>query len=1331
MASKVTCSSCGWSWNKSDSSKKDLYVCHQCGKDNTMKDGGWLNKFEDTPDAQNGIEGTMGGLTDIGFDYNGAWGGTMQMGGSLPGSVGFTYARTQSPAPSNGPYAKKTKASAQFGEKVKPNDKRSQKFYNQLEQYYTRPDATQVEKATYKAFQQLNEQYGYAPVALKNKTIAGKRSMINPLTGRLNLVVQENEPIGEIKPEAKRMMEEYMNEYGHYQQYNEHPEYSKLRKAGNFLGDLTGDFGHMLKNLKGLRFAKAYNENYNTPGTTENEAHSIIQPKLQQELDENMLKNLDSRSRMPQLQNGQEMKFYQEGLDWKPKNISKNGAWLDKFQDGTPGSGLSPVSIDKSITLPEVVIQDGIPKRIQEQSKIILEKKPKKNYSIVDKGKNLIYYYDPTGELITTEQIITGASNKDSDVAPSMRNYFEKNDTSNHEEYFNYLSNNQLQTTPSGMFTISGMRENTAQNPDKIGSFFNKTFRPEREKEIEDIRLQDYGEQQKLLTLMSEYGVPSSKAIHGTGREERLAAFEKGDPDGRNLSNGCINVNGETVCFDLLSPGSNVAILPEENDDLLYYSNINKNKNKYKNYANTKKQIADSLITRGIKPTQDAINFISSIAEKESKNTRSVESDVVEKALPFLFKSKGAFQINPNSKEFNEFLPSDYDPSNYESGVEAVYNFYDKYKDLGAEEMYNKYRGGANKRINNKFNQIYKDIQGVYKDGGWLNKYEEGRIIEDDMGQWAHPGEITKINSNQITMQGVDYPVLGISDTGDTKMMKPGKDYKFKGKSVTELPMMQGGGDVIKVKQPDGSFKTYNTNSEEYRKLYDSGNLMNYDKSTDTYFAKPLDEVVITGQAPEKGFWEQYRDDLTRKHNSGILDAVLGTPIDAVFGLPQRAMMYGLTGKVQDPSEALGIENPYGALAVNVLGDPLNAFGLGLTDDALRLTGKASQGLREVGQYLPARGEVISELKDLKRAAFPTKPTFINPSEQELLSTIRNVGLLSKTGAKDADILEKVLAKSSRLTDDEFKNLVGSTRSELKGKIQALRETPKGAKKVGENQFEWDVNPNANQSSPPILDANGNPISTSGNINLNRPARSQAARDAASTRRQGRQLQNLYDQVVAEQGGRDLSPQQMNILQTFVDDTYQLIRTDPDNAPNFSDFTNPAMMDLYNFKLEPNKSFIRGLTNRINEGRYLPQSYEQADAVLPNLYRDETNNPIAEMFKAMRIVERSPKGSTLKSAGSLSTDSYPATLRLSERLRDKGIVDINYTGMSSLNPSGFSQTAGIPTNINLKEMNTLIDQLNKTLPKPLPFGYIEGNYMKVPQISVTRKKNGGWLNKYE
>ncbi len=102
------------------------------------------------------------------------------------------------------------------------------------------------------------------------------------------------------------------------------------------------------------------------------------------------------------------------------------------------------------------------------------------------------------------------------------------------------------------------------------------------------------------------------------------------------------------------------------------------------------------------------------------------------------------------------------------------------------------------------------------KNGGWLDNYEEGGVIKDDMGQWAHPGEITEINSNDITMEGVSYNVLGISDIGDTKLMKPGKNYKFKGKKVTEYPMAKNG-----VNQQDGkslqqldqltNFTNYNT----------------------------------------------------------------------------------------------------------------------------------------------------------------------------------------------------------------------------------------------------------------------------------------------------------------------------------------------------------------------------------------------------------------------------------------------------------------------------------------------------------------------------------------
>ena len=94
------------------------------------------------------------------------------------------------------------------------------------------------------------------------------------------------------------------------------------------------------------------------------------------------------------------------------------------------------------------------------------------------------------------------------------------------------------------------------------------------------------------------------------------------------------------------------------------------------------------------------------------------------------------------------------------------------------------------------------------KDGGWLDKYE---VIEDDMGQLTNPGKITKINSPNITMKGVDFPVLGISNTGDKKMMLPGQDYTFDGESVTEYPIKKKqGGSLVKLNQLT-NFTNYNT----------------------------------------------------------------------------------------------------------------------------------------------------------------------------------------------------------------------------------------------------------------------------------------------------------------------------------------------------------------------------------------------------------------------------------------------------------------------------------------------------------------------------------------
>ena len=68
-------------------------------------------------------------------------------------------------------------------------------------------------------------------------------------------------------------------------------------------------------------------------------------------------------------------------------------------------------------------------------------------------------------------------------------------------------------------------------------------------------------------------------------------------------------------------------------------------------------------------------------------------------------------------------------------------------------------------------------------------------IIVDPAGQWKYPGQVTRIPSNTITMQGVPYPVMGIPNKGEPTMMQPGQYYEFPDADyVDEYPQMKKGG---------------------------------------------------------------------------------------------------------------------------------------------------------------------------------------------------------------------------------------------------------------------------------------------------------------------------------------------------------------------------------------------------------------------------------------------------------------------------------------------------------------------------------------------------------
>jgi hypothetical protein len=125
-------------------------------------------------------------------------------------------------------------------------------------------------------------------------------------------------------------------------------------------------------------------------------------------------------------------------------------------------------------------------------------------------------------------------------------------------------------------------------------------------------------------------------------------------------------------------------------------------------------------------------------------------------------------------------------------------------------------------KMRNLFNKFYVAAPLAIGAGAiGIPEKKEGGPIVDPMGQWAHPGKVTRIPGSDITMKGVNYPVMGIGNNGMKQVMEPGGEYDFRDADyVDEYPMMKGGGYVVtrsndrkgkthKVTGPDGTVKYF------------------------------------------------------------------------------------------------------------------------------------------------------------------------------------------------------------------------------------------------------------------------------------------------------------------------------------------------------------------------------------------------------------------------------------------------------------------------------------------------------------------------------------------
>jgi hypothetical protein len=387
----------------------------------------------------------------------------------------------------------------------------------------------------------------------------------------------------------------------------------------------------------------------------------------------------------------------------------------------------------------------------------------------------------------------------------------------------------------------------------------------------------------------------------------------------------------------------------------------------------------------------------------------------------------------------------------------------------------------------------------------------------------------------------------------------------------------------------------------------------------------------------------------------------------------------------------------------------------------------ASEASRYLG--VPQRlGVLASDAKQLGSNFLGISPSSIPLAEQELINTFRNVGhIAKKTGASaKAEQFEALLKQGESLNDEMFFKLTGYNRSDVINKIGTLKQTESSGLK--------NFLPDQNDRYAAQLDRDAARVNRANAI------------EQASIGGQSDDAINYVQQARGSQVGNlgrsermqfldDLGTQLSNgtITETeYMDRMSEYISNRPSSPSYFDTDLDPIKVN--NLSMYENaQSPIGRLNDKLYGNKYIPKTElaEDVNDLFIGLYTNEYNNPGLEMRRAYNQVAASPKGSSFLPARSLSSDSYPMSLKLTNRGLKSGIVDVNYHGMNPLNPSGFTQVAGLPMDINLKEINTLIKGLNTELPKSLPYAKIEGGQLMYPNFSVTRKKNGGWLNKYK
>jgi hypothetical protein len=778
-----------------------------------MKNGGWLDSYEDGGTMQehqenyndsqaSAPEGMVGdGFSNVGRNYSPAWGGQFQTGGSIPGAVGFTYARTKG-IPSEGPYAKKTLPSAQNGQEM-------QYYQNGLDfkpksisrdgGWLNKYDVAQNGKKQFKLKDEREDAYtvqdNIQPLSLKQKR--GNELLIKE-TEKAKKDKQELTTTGQIKnPRSIR-----------YKKLA--PKQSDLKTQTKSNEELEGQLG-LEKPLIYLASPEKLLGDLGVPGmeTSELDRQAVMANRFN-----------PNQTRLDRFVNNANI-----GLGYVPEAAANTAMAAAFMPEGTGALGLvnealNPLAGLSTSIAPELrqgLRTNGIfsPEYLEGLKRTATKKLfDSRSASTEENLKRL--------KLLTSPKTLKAIGNVDAPIADKMlynfmtrKNYpsvkefrtevkkatLEANrikklnpgfdfspDIFKHPDLVNH-ANDYLLSEPkylSKFVNAKKAAEKTIVNKQNVKSFLEKEYVKKMDLINQDPILKNIAQESpqyvddiykhlknpnkstdEFVNDLIKQSNTFTRSMHKSMKSGQINDLDFFTPQGKSMGysgKNTIDVEGFPTSDMRGEYGNNkYKIFPNE-ERMTDIANTPLEQRWAKRLPNTFAGNENIDFGLGVHANVENDFLHKAITQRRIRNNMLVNSGsapiqpkvITSEIIPnkYLYQPKHVVFNTPEADQ----LVKGFD-------VEQVSDVWDKFKPEGPFGLH----------------------------PGYTKGFKQGGVIKDDMGQYNHPGEITEINSPYITMEGVPYDVLGISDTGDTKLMKPGKDYKFKGKKVTEFPMAKNG----------------------------------------------------------------------------------------------------------------------------------------------------------------------------------------------------------------------------------------------------------------------------------------------------------------------------------------------------------------------------------------------------------------------------------------------------------------------------------------------------------------------------------------------------------